>query len=80
MTEYIVKIADSNKHLLSKDDQAFLETTLSFYRNWDGDMNEESVAASLHMHYQMEFMKNLFHKYEPNDEEERMLLSDNYAF
>ena len=47
MTEYIVKIADSNKHLLSKDDQAFLETTLSFYRNWDGDMNEESVAASV---------------------------------
>ena len=45
-------------------------------------MAEESIAASIYMHFHMKVLKSLFHKYYPGDEkeEERLLLSDNYAF
>ena len=43
-------------------------------------MNEESIAASIHMHYVLAFHKSLFHKYSPDSEEDRLYLSDNYAF
>ena len=33
-------------------------------------MSEESIAASIHMHYNMLFMKSLFHKYEPGEDRE----------
>ena len=34
------------------------------------------------MHFQMAFLKSMFHKYEPGQdrEEQRLLFSDNYAF
>lgn len=45
-------------------------------------MAEDSVAASLHMHYMLAFYKGLFHKQLPGEdmEEQRMFISDNYAF
>lgn len=43
-------------------------------------MTEDSVAGSIHMHYLLKFYKSLFHKQVPDSEEERMLISDNYAF
>ena len=45
-------------------------------------MAEDSIAASIHMHFNLKVLKSLFHKYAPGEdrEEERMLLSDSYAF
>ena len=47
-------------------------------------MSEESVAASIHMHFTMAFHKTLFHKYAPGDSDEkvekRLLFADNYAW
>ena len=45
-------------------------------------MDEDSVAASIHMHYMMAVYKSLFHKQVPAEggEKERLLISDNYAF
>jgi len=45
-------------------------------------MAEDSIAGSIHMHFHMALLKSLFHKYEPGEdrEEQRLLLSDNYAF
>lgn len=44
-----------------------MEIGLLNFRDWDGDMAEDSVSASIHMHYQMAFHKSLFHKYVPGD-------------
>ena len=70
------------KRKLTKDQQLDMEQGLQFYRDWDGDMAEDSIAASVHMHFHMGMLKSLFHKYEPGEdkEEQRLLLSDNYAF
>ena len=45
-------------------------------------MDEDSVAASIHMHYMMAMYKSFFHKQVPDEggEKERLLISDNYAF
>ena len=80
MRPYVVRIAESMRSELSKAEQMDLQTALSLYRDWDGDMKEDSVAASIHMHYLLAFHKSLFHKQEPESEEERLLISDNYAF
>jgi len=55
---------------------------MQYYSTWDGDMAEESIAGSIHMHFHMYFMKSLFHKYEPgaDREEERLIFTENYAF
>ena len=53
---------------------------LSYYRDWDGDMAEDSIAGSIHMHYYLKFFKSLFHKQEKDGEEARMFISDGYAF
>ena len=59
---YIIKITDLMKRELTREMQVDLEMALSFYRDWDGDMTEESIAASIHMHYWMGFQKSLFFK------------------
>ena len=69
MKPYIVKIAENMKKEFTREQQVDLELALSFYRDWDGNMAEESIAASIHMHYLMAFQKSLFHKYEPDSEE-----------
>lgn len=43
-------------------------------------MEEESISGSIHMHYIKFFLKSLFHKYAPNNEDDRMHMSDTYAF
>lgn len=43
-------------------------------------MGEESITGSIHMHYMKFFFKSLFHKYAPNNEDDRMYMSDTYAF
>ena len=43
-------------------------------------MDEDSIAASIHMHYSMALYKSFFHKQIAEGEEERMLISDNYPF
>lgn len=80
MRPYVVRIAESMKNELSPAEQLDMETVLQFYRTFDGDMTEDSVAGSVHMHYLLAFHKSLFHKQEPDSEEERLLISDNYAF
>jgi len=39
-----------------------MAVALSHYREWDGDMKEDSIAGSIHMHYLLAFYKSLFHK------------------
>ena len=82
MRPTVVKLAESMRSQLSQEDQKHLTTALDIYRDWNGDMTEESVAASVHMHYMLAFHKSLFHKQVPGEdmEEERMLISDNYPF
>ena len=79
MHPYVMKLAESMRSELSREDQEHLDSALNIYRGWDGSFEEDSVAASIHMHFNMDFYKSLFHKYE-KDESERLLISDNYAF
>ena len=58
------------KRKLTKDQQLDMEQGLQFYRDWDGDMAEDSIAASVHMHFHMGMLKSLFHKYEPGTDKE----------
>lgn len=75
----VVALAESMRSELDKEQQMNLEQALVYYRGWDGDMREDSVTASIHMHYFMKFFKSLFHRYD-DDEDTRLSLSDNYAF
>ena len=45
-------------------------------------MDEDSVSASIHMHYMMAVYKSFFHKQVSVEggEKERLLISDNYPF
>ena len=43
-------------------------------------MAEESISASIYMHFVMAFQKNLFHKQAGENVEDRLLLSDSYSF
>jgi len=80
MRPNIVKIAESMRRELTKEQQLNLEQALVYYRDWNGDMSEDSITGSIHMHYFMHFFKSLFHKYEPESEDQRMYISDTYAF
>ena len=45
-------------------------------------MSEDSIAGSIYMRFYTEFLKSLFHKYYPgeDDVDKRLLISDNYSF
>ena len=45
---YVVSISESMKSNLSREARMDLELGLSWLRDWDGDMAEDSVAASIH--------------------------------
>ena len=62
MLPNVVQLCETTQRDLTKDQQEDLHVALSYYRNWDGDMTEDSVAASIHMHYFLNFFKSLFHK------------------
>lgn len=64
----VVMLAESMKSSLSKEQQLNLEQALVYYRDWNGNMSEESIPASIHMHYFLNFFKSLFHKYEQDEE------------
>lgn len=80
----VVKLAETVISDLPSHDKEDLQLALSHYRDWNAIMAEDSVAASLHMHYQVAFHRSLFHKQEPGDSDEaenaRFMLSDTYAF
>ena len=57
-----MKLAESKRSELSREDREHLDKALSIYIDWDGSFNEDSVAASIHMHFNMAFYKSLFHK------------------
>ena len=62
MVPTVVSLATSMKRYLPKDSRLDLEQALHLYRDFDGDMAEDSSSASLHMHYQLALLKSLFHK------------------
>ena len=80
MIPRVVKISQSMSSELSKEDQTHLKEALVLYKDWNGAMDPDSIAASIHMHFQMALHKSLFHKQVADGEEERLLVSDNYAF
>lgn len=84
MVPTLVQLAEQSKADLPKDEQLDLIEAVHLYRDFDGNMAEESIGASLHMHINLAFHKSLFHKQEPGDSDEamedRLLLTDTYAF
>ena len=80
MIQTVIALCEVAKGDLTRDQQENLHVALSYYRDWDGDMAEDSIAGSIHMHYFLNFYKSLFHKQEKGGEEARMLISDGYAF
>ena len=62
MQPLVVKIAESMRSELKREDREHLDKALSIYRDWDGSFEKDSIAASVHMHYNMAFYKSLFHK------------------
>ncbi len=67
MVPIVTKLATSMKNKLTKEQQLDLEIGLQNFSDWDGDLSEDSVAASVHMHFTLAFHKTLFHKYVPGD-------------
>ena len=80
MIPTVVALCEATSSDLTRDQQENLHVALSYYRDWDGDMAEDSIAGSIHMHYFLNFYKSLFHKQEKGGEEARLFISDGYAF
>ena len=47
---------------------------------WDGSMDEKSVEATVYTHTFMNIQRSLFHAYEPDNEQDRMMISENCMF
>ena len=57
-----------------------MEIALEYFSKWDGDMREDSIAASIYMRYVLNFYKTLFHKQIPDSLDDRFSLSDSHTF
>ena len=79
MTPKIVEIAQRTQ-LASPQERQQLEEMLALMRDWRGSFDEQSVSASIYTRWYIQFVRKLFMKYEPDNEDDRLAFSDNYHF
>ena len=64
---------------LSHAQQSDFDLAYDYYGVWDGDMSKDSITATIHMHFYMNFARSLFHKYDLSGLN-RLFNSDSQAF
>lgn len=67
MIPYIVKIADKvvndPEHKFSDDQLTVMKKAIDLVRNFDGEMSENSIGASVYSFWQYHFYLSLLHKF-----------------
>lgn len=76
----IVEICQNDgKQLVPQSKVAELEQMLGILAEWNGSFDEDSIAATVYTRWYIQFIRNLFLKYDFS-EEDRMAFSDNYHY
>ena len=65
VTPKVVEICENDaKDLIPKESQADLEQMLDILRNWHGTFDMESIGATLYTRWYIQFIRNLYLKYD----------------
>ena len=81
MTPIIMTIINENSDKLSLEQKKDLKDAQNIFRAWEGKFEETSVAASLYIRFQIQFVRSLFVKQVGRvNEDQRMELLENYHF
>ena len=74
----MISAAQSVQSEMKTEEKDDLNIMIDHLKGWKGSMDKNSVAASVYS-YTFHFLnKSLFHAYDPESEENRLLFTDNY--
>lgn len=80
MTPKILDIVKDVEHHLTEPQRKSIQKLTEILSGWKGTFEKESVAATVYMRFHIQFLRNLFYKYAPDDEAQRFAFSDSYHF
>ena len=63
----MIKIANESKSLLTVEQSKDVDFMVNLLKGWTGQMEKDSVAATVYSFTFMHIHKSLFHLYEPED-------------
>ncbi|CDW90800.1 penicillin amidase family protein [Stylonychia lemnae] len=76
---YVLRIANNFKSHLNDTEQPLAQQAIDKLLFWHGEMDEESVGATIYAVWQYKLYKTLFHKFS-DDNEVRLQITSNYPF
>ena len=76
----MVQIAHEVQSSLTSKQSSDLDFMVNLLEGWTGLVDEESVPATVYSFTLMQVHKSLFHKYAPDDAEDRISFTDGYLY